>query len=198
MHSYSIDAEERKNTLLFLAALSILLSWAICRALASYNLFLPWWIESPSVLSIYGLLFIVFDNWAWKLFRKIGFSKIPNLKGEWTGHLRSSFDEHETAVTAKVTIFQTWTRIRILLDTKQSSSQSDMASITIKTPEGKYLHYLYMNEPKANAAKTMSIHRGTAKLLYDEKAKTLIGEYYSGRDRQEYGSLSLKKSDRKE
>lgn len=193
MHPYSVDSEERKNTFFILAILSILLSWAISKVLGKYNLSLPWWIESPSVLSIYGLLFIVFDRWAWKFFSKIGFIKIPNLTGKWTGHLRSSFDEHGTTITATLKIFQTWTRIRILLDAEQSSSRSDTASVTLNTPEGKYLHYQYINEPKTYAADTMSMHRGTAKLLFDEREKALVGEYYSGRDRQKFGSLYFKK-----
>ena len=35
----------------------------------------------------------------------------------------------------------------------------------------------------------MSIHRGTVRLLFDEKKNVLNGEYYSGRDRQNFGSL---------
>jgi len=194
MHPYSIDTEERKNIWLCLAIISIVLSWGFYRILDSYHISLPWWIESPSVLFFYGLLFIVFDKWAWKFFSKIGIIKIPNLTGEWTGHLRSSFDEHGTPVKVTLKIFQTWTRIRILLDAEQSWSQSETAYVTLNTPEGKYLYYQYMNEPKMLVAKTMSIHHGTAKLLLDEKQDTLVGEYYSGRDRQNYGSLDLKRS----
>jgi len=40
----------------------------------------------------------------------------------------------------------------------------------------------------------MSIYRGTARLLFNEKENTLVGEYYSGRDRQNFGSLSFKRS----
>jgi hypothetical protein len=35
----------------------------------------------------------------------------------------------------------------------------------------------------------MSIHRGTVRLVFDEKKNTLEGEYYSGRGRQNFGSL---------
>lgn len=195
MHPYSIESEERRSVFLILAGLSIVLSWAIYKTLVHYDVFLPWWIESPSILSIYGLLVFVYDKWAWRLSRKIGLSKIPDLRGEWTGHLRSSFDEHETAVIAKLTIFQTWTRMKVLLDSELSWSQSELASIALKTPEGKYLYYQFLNEPKANAPETMSMHRGTVKLLFDEKKKTLFGEYYSGRDRQNYGSLFFRRTE---
>jgi hypothetical protein len=39
----------------------------------------------------------------------------------------------------------------------------------------------------------LSMHRGTTNLLLDEKKNALFGEYYSGRDRQKFGSLYLEK-----
>jgi hypothetical protein len=189
MHPYSIDTEERKNILFFLAIVCIFLAWSFFEILNNYQIDLPWWIESPSILFFYGLLFFVFDKWSWKFFRKIGFVKTPNLNGEWKGHLKSSFDEHSSEIKATLKIFQTWTRIKILLTTEQSSSQSEIASIVIDAPEGKYLNYQYINEPKPNAVKTMSIHRGTTRLLFNEKENIFTGEYYSGRDRQNIGSL---------
>jgi len=189
MHAYSMDTEERKNILLVLAVISIIFSFGFYKTLANYQLSLPWWIESPSVLFFYGLLFMIFDKWLWRYFKKINFVKTPNLNGEWSGNLKSSFDDHSSEVKATLKIFQTWTKIKILLSTDQSSSHSESASIVIDAPEGKYLSYQYINEPKSNAIKTMSIHRGTVRLLLDEKKNSLEGEYYSGRDRQQFGSL---------
>jgi hypothetical protein len=193
MHTYSIDTQERKNILLFLAIISIILSWSFYKVLNNYQIVLPWWAESPSVLFFYGVLFTIFDKWAWKIFRKIGFVKTPDLNGKWKGYLKSSFDEHSSEVKATLEIFQDWTRIKIILTTEQSSSYSESASFVIEIPEGKYLSYQYINEPKPDAVKTMSIHRGTARLLFNEKENTFIGEYYSGRDRQNFGSLYFKR-----
>jgi hypothetical protein len=193
MHPYSIETEERKNMLLCLASISIVLSWGFYRILNGYQISLPWWVEGPSVLFFYGLFFIVFDKWVWKLIRKIGITKTPNLNGQWTGQLKSSFDEHLTGIVATLKIYQTWTKIKIILTTEQSLSKSETASVAIDTPEGIYLTYQYINEPRSGAVNTMSIHRGTARLLFNEKECTLTGEYYSGRDRQNYGSLDLKR-----
>ena len=107
----------------------------------------------------------------------------------------NSNDNHSSEVKATLKIFQNWARIKILLNTDQSSSQSKTASIIIDTPEGKYLSYQYINDPRPNAVKTMSIHRGTARLLFDEKKNSLEGEYYSGRDRQNFGSLYFVRQD---
>ena len=195
MHPYSIDIEERKNILLFLAISSIVLTWIFYKILGNYQISLSWWIENPSVLFFYGLLFVAFDKWLWRYFRVIGLVKTPNLNGEWNGYIKTSFDNHSSEVKATLKIFQNWTRIKILLNTDQSSSQSETASIIIDTPEGKYLSYQYINDPRPNAVKTMSIHRGTARLLFDEKKNSLEGEYYSGRDRQNFGSLYFVRQD---
>ncbi|MFH2069117.1 MAG: hypothetical protein ABII89_06635 [Candidatus Omnitrophota bacterium] len=189
MHAYSVDTDERKSILLVLAIISIVFSWCFYKLLSNYKISLPWWIENPSVLFFYGLFFIIFDKWLWKYFRKIKLVKIPNLNGEWKGNLKSSFDNHSSEVKSTLRIFQTWTKIKILLNTGQSSSHSEAVSIVIDAPEGKYLSYQYINEPKSNAVKTMSIHRGTVRLVFDEKKDVLQGEYYSGRDRQNFGSL---------
>lgn len=189
MHPYSLDTEERKNILLILAVVSIVFSWSFYKILGYYQISLPWWVESPSVLFFYGLLFIIFDKWLWQYLIKINFVKTPNLNGEWTGNLKSSFDNHSAEIKATLKVFQTWTRIKILLMTNQSSSHSESASIVINVPEGKYLSYQYINDPKSNAVETMSIHRGTVGLFFDDKKNALEGEYYSGRGRQNFGSL---------
>lgn len=195
MHPYSIDTQERRNVLLLLAVISIILAWGFYNVLNRYRIVLPWWAESPSVLSFYGLLFIIFDRWVWKILRRINLIKTPELFGEWSGYLKTSFDEHSSEIKATLRIFQTWTKIKILLTTEYSISHSEIASIVIDAPEGKYLSYQYINEPKSDAVKTMSIHRGTTRFLFNEKENTLIGEYYSGRDRQNFGSLNFKKNE---
>ncbi|HIE35961.1 MAG TPA: hypothetical protein EYP89_01845 [Candidatus Omnitrophica bacterium] len=194
MHPYSINTEERKNILLVLAVLSIALSWGFYKILDYLQTSLPWWIENPSVLFFYGIIFVIFDKWLWRYFTFIGLIKTPNLNGEWNGYIKSSFDDHASEIKATLKIFQDWTRIKVLLVTEQSSSRSETASIIISTPEGEYLSYQYINEPKPGAVETMSIHRGTARLLFNKEKNSLEGEYYSGRDRQNFGSLYFVRS----
>lgn len=193
MHPYSIDTEERKYILLLLAVSSVFLTWGFYKLLAYYQISLPWWVETPSVLFFYGFLFFVFNKWLWKYLTKTGLVKTPNLNGQWEGHLKSSFNDHASEIKATLMIFQDWTKVKIILTTDQSISYSESASFIVEAPEGKYLNHQYINEPKSNAKKTMSIHRGTVRLLFDEKNNTLVGEYYSGRDRQNFGSLNFKK-----
>ena len=193
MHSYSIDREERNYVIVFLFIVSILLSLGFYKLFNYYQIVLPWWFESPSVLFFYGLLFAVFDKWLWKLFRKMHFLKTPNLSGEWDGYLKSSFDNHSAEIKATLQVSQTWTRIKILLTTTESKSHSEAASIIVEDPEGCYLSYQYFNEPVSSSKKTMSIHRGTTRLFLKDQSNILSGEYYSGRDRQNFGSLYFKR-----
>ena len=193
MYPYSIDTEERKYILLLLAIVSVLLTWGFYNVLSYYQISLVWWMESPSVLFFYGLLFVVFDRWGWKIFRKIGLLKTPDINGVWNGYIKTSFDDHASEITATLSIFQVWTKIKIVLSTEQSISRSETASFLVEPPEGQYLNYQYINEPKSGATKTMSIHRGTVRLILNERSGTLSGEYYSGRDRQNFGSLYFTK-----
>jgi len=193
MHAYSLDTNERRYVFLILAIVSIVLSWGFQQLLLKYHISLPWWVENPSVLFVYGILFLAFDKWLWKFFGKMNVSKTPNLNGEWEGSLKSSFDNHSGDIKVKLKIVQTWTEINILLRTDHSSSHSESASIINKAPEGIYLCYQYINDPKTNAAETMNIHRGTVRLLLNEKEKCLEGDYYSGRGRQNFGCLNFRR-----
>ncbi len=189
MHSYSIDIDERKNILLILSVASIIFSWGFYKIIEYYQFLLPWWAQSPSVVLLYGLFFLVFDRYLWQYSKKIGLVKTPNINGVWNGSLKSSFDNHSSEVKATLKIFQTWTRIKILLETDQSLSHSETVSMVVGAPEGKYLNYQYINEPKSDVIESMDIHRGTVRLIFNEKKNALEGEYYSGRGRQNFGSL---------
>ena len=139
MHTYSIDTNERKNILLILAVISIIFSWGFHNILDYYLLSLPWWVENPSVLFFYGVLFTIFDKSFWKYLKRINFVKTPNLIGEWNGSLKSSFDNYSSETEATLKIFQSWTTIKILMTTNQSSSHSESAAIEIDAPEEKNL-----------------------------------------------------------
>ncbi len=197
MHPYSIDTEERKNVLLFLALMSILLAWGFSNVLEYYQIHLSWWIESPSVLFFYGAVFLIFDRFVWKPLAKMQVIKTPNLNGEWHGNLKSSRDGHTKEIKVTLKIFQTWTDIKILLISDSNVSQSESAAVISGEPEGKYLNYQYVVEPKPNSVKDISIHRGTARLFFEEK-NMLEGDYYTGRGSQNFGSLRFAKGSKKQ
>jgi hypothetical protein len=120
--------------------------------------------------------------------------KVPNLNRTWNGYVTSSFDEHATKYDATLKIFQNWTRVSIVLETNYSKSSSLIAAIVTEDPNGMVLSYEYLNEPKPNAKHTMHTHRGTAMLTIQSNRKALEGQYYSGRDRQNFGILKFERA----
>jgi hypothetical protein len=194
MHYYSTtDANEKRRILLLIAIVAIISTWEVSSILSKQHVTLPWWFIAPSVIGVYGLLYTLFDKYVWKIkaLHKLSVIKTPNLEGDWEGMLISSFDPNSSK-TVNVKISQTWTEIEIVLRSDSSQSHSIAAFISSKEPGGAAVIYQYQNNPKVHAVDTMEIHYGTTKLTLIEEGK-LEGEYYSGRGRQNYGSLSLKK-----
>jgi len=190
LHGYSTDSGERKIVPLALAFVAIALAWLFSTSLAFMHLSLPWWVESPSTLGFYGVLYALFDRNVWRnrFVRKLGLVRVPNLNGRWRGYLLSSFDGHQERRNLMINIRQSWTQISVLLTMETSISCSCAAVIQVDDPDGLSLTYQYQNQPLANAMRTMHIHYGTAvlRLTNDDN---LSGDYYSGRDRRTFGRI---------
>lgn len=195
MHPYSTDSKEREQVLLGLAVLAIVLALALSELLQATHFAVPWWIDAPSTMGFYGILFKCFDEslWRWMSIRRTRLLKVPNLAGEWKGHVLSSFDDHKKPHEVTVRIDQTWTRIMVLLSSATSDSHTLTASIEVGAPEGTVLTYQYENDPKPGAVSTMEMHIGTARLVLRDGG-VLEGYYYSGRGRREYGSIYLERT----
>ena len=193
MHPYATDSAERTKVPLGLALLSILLAWVIQNLLVAVDLTVPWWIVGPpSVMGFYGLLHVAFDRWAWRwrLWRVLGVVKVPDLKGEWAVTLISSFALSATPKNARVRIRQTWRSMLIRLDTDQSRSSSIISSMLTVDPNEFVLHYEYLNTPRVDATPTRHAHRGSVEVRFDRDFLSVgDGEYYSGRDRVNQGTL---------
>ena len=196
MHAYTTDSSERKFVTLYIACLSILAAWAFNRFLEAMQLTLPWWINAPSVMGFYGLLYTIFNKyiWKWRILRTIGIVKIPDLNGIWNGYVASSFDRHNTKYDATLKISQNWNQISVILKTNYSKSSSLIAAIITEDPGGAVLSYEYLNEPMPNAKPTMHTHRGAARHTMQSNGKVLEGEYYTGRDRQNFGILRFEQT----
>ena len=194
MHFFSIDTKERKNIIVAIALLSIPLSWLFNKWMQPFGFANVWWISTPSVVGMIGILYKLFDKWLWRsgLLRTLGIIKTPDLNGEWEGYVATSFDEHADHHSVSVKIHQRWTRISIFLKSSRSESHSLTASILTCQPGGVSVSYEYKNEPKSFAESTMHAHRGTAILKLQDLSE-LEGEYYSGRDRTNFGSIKLKR-----
>ena len=135
MHPYAIDSEERRNVLLGIVLVSGGLAYGFHCLMLHMNIQPSWWVDSPSVLGIVGVLYEAFDKWLWRWFRKIGIVKVPDIQGQWEVDGYTSF-EQKRSFKAKVIIRQTWTHISVYLETEQSSSRSLAASLSFNQPGG--------------------------------------------------------------
>jgi len=194
MHGYSTDSDERRVVLLFLALVAISLAWLSSKFLAVIHFSIPWWVDAPSLMAFYGMLYALFDRYLWRneFVCKLGLVKIPNLAGCWRGYLISSFDGHAKRHNLVINIFQTWTQLAVFLATATSISRSCAAVIQLGDPEGVALIYQYQNQPLADATRTMHMHYGTAMLRVSNDG-CLVGDYYSGRDRRTFGRICCRR-----
>ena len=195
MHPYATDSTERMHVVVVLALLSVAITYGFHVILTKTGVQWPWWLEAPSVWGVFGGLYTWFDRklWRCKWLHKIGLVKVPDLNGRWNVQGHSSTYNEDFA--GEILIRQTWTHLSITMETEHSKSHSLTASLLLSQPDGIILSYEYKNEPKANALPTMHAHRGTTVLRLKVEG-ILEGEYYSGRDRQNYGTLQLEKKAR--
>src|SRR5437879_13284030 len=96
MHGYSTDSEERRIVPLFLAVLAIALAWMSSKFLSAVHLSVPWWVDAPSSMFLYGALYALFDRHLWRsrLVRKLGLVRPPDLAGRGRGYNAHPLPSH--------------------------------------------------------------------------------------------------------
>ncbi|MEI2580010.1 Cap15 family CBASS effector [Scytonema sp. PRP1] len=190
MHTYATDAKDREWVLLWIAALAVVATLLLNYVLKVLNLQVPWWLDAPSVMGFYGLLYELFDEVIWALrIGPIRFSDIPNLRGTWVGVIRSSYQTGTETRGVIIYIRQTWSKISVQLETETSRSKSTMAAVYTENSSEPGLKYEYANEPGARSPETMQPHRGIVNLVLSPDRKTLKGDYFTSRSRQTYGEM---------
>lgn len=191
LHPYATDSNERKQIPLYLAGAAILSAVGLSFVLQKIHW--PGWLDAPATGGFYGLYYEWFRRrlWRTKRLHEWGWVKVPMLTGKWQGNVITSFDEQKGKHSIEAEILQDWTHISIRVHSAYSRSESLVGSIFIGNDI--VLDYEYRNEPLPRAAGSMHAHRGTASLILTPDGTKLIGDYYSGRDRQNFGSLHLTK-----
>jgi hypothetical protein len=76
------------------------------------------------------------------------------------------------------------------LKTGDSGSDSISAALLYDESIGYRLMYTYKNQPRLDRPH-LATHTGYAELLFDTKIKTAEGDYFNGRGRYSYGTISL-------
>jgi len=189
MHPYATDSQERKTIPLFIAAFAVVSAVALSRFLALIHW--PGWIDAPATIGFYGFYFDIFRRWIWRipLLHTLGIIKVPVLSGHWKGYVTTSYDELADKHPVEVEILQDWTHMIVKLRTRYSRSESLIGSILVGTDI--VVDYEYRNEPAPGATDTMHAHRGSTTLRLSKEGDVLEGEYFSGRDRANYGAIKL-------
>lgn len=180
--------------ILFLIAVSTLFIYGIYFVIDKFNIKIPFYFSIPSIPAVYFFLFSIFDKkvWKWKIFRQLGIISADDLNGKWEGIAKTSHDNMDKEIKATLDIEQTATDIVICGNFNDSKSISLNANFEKNdVGNGIALFYFYRNEPDYNAPETMAIHEGAAKLIYDKEEDSLSGFYFSGRNRNNYGTLKL-------
>lgn len=190
MHSFSISTDEREKIRAWLltVALGVAFLWGLLLTIVK----LPWWVESPAAVGIFGLVYWAYEKWFWR-YKISGFrlSGTPNLNGTWYGQLRSSYkgrDGQPVLRDCMLQIQQTWTKIHVRLETESSASESKAAALYC-AGESFQLEYTYHNQPQVLQAVTMNAHMGCVQLQLSPKQDSLLGGYFTGRGRSTEGTL---------
>ena len=191
-HQYSIDTQERPRITVWLAIISVALTFALQRSLGLANI-QYWWLPAPSAMTIFWGVHYLFDSYLWKcaLFQRVGLVRTRHIAGIWAGRISSSHQNFQQMIDARLRIVQTWTTIEFSLETAQSTSRSHSAHVALAHPEDVRICYQYVNEPKVGSAETMNIHRGTAILELSPDGTRLTGDYYTGRGRGTEGTMEF-------
>jgi len=191
LHPYATDSKERERVPLLLAGLAIASAFGFDWAIRALHWTVPFWIDAPSTLAFYGAYYQLFRHVLWKMrfWRQVGLVRVPSLEGHWKGHVVTSYDQQQGKHEIEIDIIQDWTHMLVRLKSAYSQSHSLIGSII--TSDQSVISYEYLNEPLTAAVQTMHIHRGTARLILSSQGDSLDGDYYSGRDRTNYGAIHL-------
>ncbi|MCC8367280.1 hypothetical protein J8V57_13545 [Xenorhabdus sp. PB61.4] len=187
-------------------AASALSAFTIYFLLKLVDLSQLWWgIDAtlpPSVLSlagagmIYFLLYHVLNKYLWKRPFVGQLISMPNLSGEWEVIGKTLHPEERICEwKGVIRIVQTWDKVRIRQTTNTSQSDSITASVINDQGISYRLLYNYTNRPLAGNDEMQS-HVGFVDLEFSEDLNSAIGEYFNGRGRNTYGTMTLRRKNK--
>lgn len=191
MHSYASDSNDRKIAPWVIVGIAVVVAFAYSAFVAWRKIEVAWWLETPSIMSVYGMVYWLYNRHGWK-WRLWGFrlSEIPDFSGTWFGELHSNHAEG-TKLHGMMHVHQTWTNLCVEFESQTSRSYSVMAAVNVTPGPTEGLTFQYTNAPRHRATKTMNAHVGMNHLRLSPDGKTLEGDYFSGRGRQTVGSMKL-------
>lgn len=166
----------------FFGTLMPFASWFISQWF--FGMFQNWpsWLEGPSPIAVYGIIYFLFDKyfWQWSGFQKLGIVCFPNLNGRWKGTQQSSYKENgeNVEVEGRLEITQTFSKLCARGYYSKSESESIAASFS-ECNDQVYLFYTYDNDPSSLKTGTMQKHKGSAKIKMLATEKKIRGCYWN-------------------
>jgi len=152
----------------------------------------------PSALSLLGAgtlylaLYFLFDRYFWKVGFVAKAMKLPDLSGVWRCEGLSRDKSPPVPWFGRVTITQSWDRVRVHLINGTSESNSVAAALQADPVGGHRLMYHYKNQPRQNNT-GLQAHHGFADLAFADDGLSARGEYFNGRGRNTFGDMTLTK-----
>lgn len=162
---------------------------------------LEWNVNAPPTLlslvgagTVFSVLYWVLNKWAWKWPGVGMLLKVPDVSGTWNCQGKTLAPDGSTKFDwqADVTIVQCWDKLRIRLTTKTSGSSSISAALAHDSVDGFVLLYHYRNDPRPEAVE-LKPHTGCAVMTIAKDLKSADGEYFNGRDRMTFGTMTWTK-----
>ncbi len=189
MHQYSVDNSKRKTVLYWIVAVSVIFStillycWdklspIVDQLLQKSDLLLKIWdllsrFELiPSIIQI-PILFAFFNwlynNYLWKCKWLQKWHGIPDLSGEWSGILTSSYQNKK--IDMALVIKQTWNTISCRSTFNESSSCSESASLFTNDVRGPVLRFSFQNKSENLACGAQTYEGYNMLVLEDNQLK---------------------------
>jgi hypothetical protein len=196
MHAFS-HSDDRLRAFGLIAVLSVLIAVTANAVAEAVNFGPSWLFSAPTVAAVFGILYGVLDQWAWRwrLLRQTGVVTTPIVDGHYSGLLRSSYDS-AVDLAISIDVEQTWTRlvVRLRVTTAQTSESISLAAAVADVGHHQArLTYVYRNAVRPGYAESdMSDHDGTAEVTIDTQTGEATGRYYNYRGRQ--GTLQLSRA----
>lgn len=94
MHPYATDSRNFTVVIFILFAVSVGIAWTYTWITTTVGWSLSWWMEAPSILTVFGLLYWLFNTHLWRHKWVQPLLGIPDLNGSWSGEvINTSEDE---------------------------------------------------------------------------------------------------------
>lgn len=181
MTNMHIDLKKQSHVLFFIVFLPVLslgAGWLSSKLMSNP----PFWVETLSPLAAYGLLFTVFDRFAWRLpvFRWLGIVNRPDIRGRWLGEQTSSIkdaDGKHLKSRVIMEVSQTFSTLHIEMFYHRWHSFISAAQI-LSIQNTPTLVAMFEAHPKVDYDGGGVVHRGVVKLTQCADS-TLVGTYFN-------------------